>query len=64
MLGGLLAGGIQNRFSTASEALGVHWERLNVAEGFKRIFSARSAMPAVVALFKFLLDFHTHLLDS
>jgi len=55
MIGGLLAGTIQNRFSTASEALGFHWERLNPAEGFKRVFSGRSAVPAIVALFKFLL---------
>jgi flagellar biosynthetic protein FlhB len=55
MLGGLLAGGVQNRFNTASEALGVHWERLNVAEGFKRVFSARAAVPAAVAVAKFLL---------
>jgi flagellar biosynthetic protein FlhB len=57
MTGGLLAGTIQNRFSTASEALGFHWERLNPAEGFKRVFSGRSAVPAVVAVFKFLLIF-------
>ena len=57
MAGGLLAGGVQNRFNTASEALGFRWERLNVAEGFKRIFSGRSAVPAVVAVFKFLLIF-------
>ncbi len=55
MLGGLLAGGIQNRFTTASEALGVHWERLNPVEGLKRVFSGRSAVPALVALAKFLV---------
>jgi flagellar biosynthetic protein FlhB len=55
MAGGLLAGTIQNRFTTASEALGFKWERLNPAEGFKRVFSGRSAVPAVVAIFKFLL---------
>jgi len=63
MSGGLLAGTIQNRFSTASEALGVHWERLNPAEGFKRVFSGRSAVPAAVAIFKcgliFTLTFST-----
>ena len=52
MFGGLLAGGIQNRFNTSPEALGVHWERLNMAEGFKRVFSGRSAVPTLVALFK------------
>jgi flagellar biosynthetic protein FlhB len=55
MSGGLLAGTIQNRFSTSSEALGLHWERLNPAEGFKRVCSSRSAVSAVVALVKFLL---------
>jgi flagellar biosynthesis protein FlhB len=55
MAGGLLAGTIQNRFTTASEALGFHWERLNPAEGFKRVFSGRSAVPAIVAIFKFML---------
>jgi flagellar biosynthetic protein FlhB len=54
---GLLAGGVQNRFSTASEALGFHWERLNPAEGFKRVFSGRSAVPTLVALCKFILIF-------
>jgi flagellar biosynthetic protein FlhB len=56
-LGGLLAGGIQNRFTTASEALGFHWERLNPVDGLKRVFSGRSAVPALVALFKFTLIF-------
>jgi flagellar biosynthetic protein FlhB len=55
MTGGLLAGTIQNRFNTASEALGFNWERLNPAEGFKRVCSGRSVVTAVVALFKFLL---------
>jgi flagellar biosynthetic protein FlhB len=55
MAGGLLAGTIQNRFTTASEALGFHWERINPAEGFKRVFSGRSGVTAVVAMFKFLL---------
>jgi flagellar biosynthetic protein FlhB len=57
MFGGLLAGGIQNRFSTSSEALGFHWERINIAEGFKRVFSGRSAVPTLVALFKFVFVF-------
>ncbi len=45
MLGGLLAGGIQTRFRTAPEALSINWERLNPMEGFKRVFSMRSAVP-------------------
>ena len=55
MLGGLLAGAIQNRFNIASEALGIHWERLDPVAGFKRVFSGRSAVPTVVAIFKLLL---------
>src|SRR5205823_9276264 len=43
-IGGLLAGGIQNRFQTASEALTVNWEKLNPVEGFKRVFSTRSVV--------------------
>ena len=55
MLGGLLAGAIQNRFNIASEALGIHWERLDPVAGFKRVFSGRSAVPTVLAIFKLLL---------
>lgn len=55
MAGGLLAGTVQNRFNTASEALGFHWERINMAEGAKRVCSARSAVAAGIALVKFLL---------
>lgn len=50
--GGLLAGGIQNRFQTASEALEPKWERLNPAEGFKRLFSGRSLAPTGISLMK------------
>ncbi|HEU5396737.1 MAG TPA: EscU/YscU/HrcU family type III secretion system export apparatus switch protein [Verrucomicrobiae bacterium] len=53
MLAGLLAGGIQNRFNTASEALTPNWQRLNPVEGFKRVFSFRSAVPTLVAIVKF-----------
>lgn len=52
MAGGLVAGGIQNRFQTASEALNVKWERLNPMEGFKRVFSGRSLMPTGVSIMK------------
>jgi flagellar biosynthetic protein FlhB len=52
MLGGLLAGGIQARFQTASEVLGVDWERVNPAAGFRRIFSTRAAAPTAVAAVK------------
>ena len=52
MLAGLLAGGIQTRFRTAPEALGIHWERLNPVEGFKRTFSMRSAVPTCISIVK------------
>jgi flagellar biosynthetic protein FlhB len=53
MLGGLLAGAIQNRFNTASEALTPNWERLNPVTGFQRVFSFRSAVPTLIAIVKF-----------
>jgi flagellar biosynthetic protein FlhB len=53
MLAGLLAGAMQNRFNTASEALTPNWERLNPVEGFKRVFSFRSAVPTLIAILKF-----------
>ncbi len=52
MLAGTLAGAIQSRFNTASEALAPKWERLNPVEGLKRIFSFRSAVPTLVSLVK------------
>lgn len=50
--GGLIAGAIQNRFQTASEALAPKSERLNPVEGFKRIFSTRALMPTSVSILK------------
>ncbi len=52
MLAGTLAGAIQTRFNTASEALAVNWERLNPVEGLKRLFSLRSAVPTLVSVVK------------
>jgi flagellar biosynthetic protein FlhB len=52
LVGGLLAGSLQTRFQTASEALQPNWERLNPAEGLKRVFSMRSAIPTVIAAVK------------
>lgn len=52
MLCGLLAGAVQNRFNTASEALEPNWGRLNPIEGFKRIFSFRSAVPTLLSVTK------------
>jgi flagellar biosynthetic protein FlhB len=52
VLAGLLAGGIQTRFRVAPEALGFHWEKLNPVEGFKRVFSMRSAVPTGLSVLK------------
>ncbi len=52
VIGGLLAGGIQSRFRTASEALAANWERVNPVAGFQRLFSFRSAVPTGVAVVK------------
>ena len=52
MIGGLLAGGIQTRFRTTSDALGVNWERLNPVEGFKRLFSRAPPSPPASGIVK------------
>jgi flagellar biosynthetic protein FlhB len=51
-LAGLIAGGIQSRFNTASEALAPNWERLNPVAGLQRLFSMRSAVPTATAIIK------------
>jgi len=52
LIGGLLAGSIQNRFHTASEALEPDWNRLNPVQGLKRVFSMQSAVPTAIAMTK------------
>jgi len=52
MIGGLIAGAIQNRFQTASEALTFNWERLNPVEGFSRLFSLRAFVPTLLSSVK------------
>ena len=52
MVAALLAGGLQTRFNTASEALTPNWERLNPVEGLKRVFSMRSGVPTLLAALK------------
>jgi flagellar biosynthetic protein FlhB len=52
LIGGLLAGSIQNRFHTAPEALEPDWNRVNPVEGFKRVFSMQSAVPTATAATK------------
>lgn len=54
-LAGLLAGAIQNRFNTASEAMTPNWDRVNPLEGFKRLFSTHSLVSTVSALIKLSL---------
>lgn len=51
-LGGLLAGAIQNRFNTASEALTPDWNRVNPVEGFTRLFSVRMFVPTAMSVAK------------
>lgn len=55
MLGGLLAGGLQSRFRTASEALAVDWERINPTHGLKRIFTLESLVPTIIGLVKLIV---------
>jgi flagellar biosynthetic protein FlhB len=55
LVAGLLAGAMQSRFTTASEALEPHWERLNPIEGFQRIFSPKAAVPALLSIVKLML---------
>lgn len=52
MVSGLVAGGLQTRFQTTPEVTTPDWERLNPVNGFKKIFSVRSLMPASVGLVK------------
>lgn len=52
VVGGLVAGSIQNRFQTASEALSVNWDRINPLEGFKRIASPRALVPTGMGALK------------
>jgi flagellar biosynthetic protein FlhB len=53
VLAGLVAGGIQNRFNTASEVLTPDWNRLNPVSGFQRLFSVRMFVPTIVGAVKF-----------
>lgn len=55
MVAGLLAGGIQSRFNTASEALDPNWDRVNPMTGFKRIFSIQTLVPTGLSLLKLLI---------
>jgi len=57
VLGGVLAGTIQNRFNTASEALTPDWNKLNPIEGFKRIFSMQMLAPTSLAMAKLIFIF-------
>src|ERR1039457_4534014 len=57
MIGGVLAGTMQNRFNTASQALAPNWNRLNPVEGFQRIFSTRMLAPTTLAAAKLLFIF-------
>lgn len=51
-LAGLVAGGIQNRFNTATEVLTPNWDRINPIEGFQRLFSMRAFVPTLLGIVK------------
>ena len=55
VLAALIAGSIQSRFRTNSEALEVQWERLDPIAGFKRLFSARALVTTALAISKLAL---------
>lgn len=55
MIAGLLAGSMQSRFRTASEALKLNWERVNPVEGLKRMFSMNSSQTTVIGILKLLV---------
>jgi flagellar biosynthesis protein FlhB len=48
----LVAGGLQSRFRTASEALEPDWKRINPVEGAKRLLTFRQAIPGGISLLK------------
>jgi flagellar biosynthetic protein FlhB len=43
---------MQSRFRTAPDALEANWDRVNPLNGFKRLFSVRSAVPTGIAVVK------------
>ena len=53
MVCGLIAGAIQSRFQTASEAISPDWGRINPIQGFERLFSSRTTVQTLIGLFKF-----------
>lgn len=52
VVGGMLASGLQSRFRTTPDALEPNWSRVNPANGFRRLFSLRSAAPAAISMVK------------
>src|SRR6266404_5627476 len=57
LVAGLLAGGMQSRFQTASEALSADWSRVNPISGLKRLFSFRSGTATLISLLKISVIF-------
>ena len=55
MIGGLLAGTIQNRFRSSPEAMEANWERLNPVNGFRRVFSTQASVSAALSFVKLAL---------
>ena len=55
LFGALLAGLLQSRLRTATEALEIQWERLNPIAGLQRLFSARALIATGLAAAKLAL---------
>lgn len=51
----LVAIGVQSNFRTAPDVLQLNWERLDPMAGFRRLFSARAAIPTGIAAVKLLI---------
>ena len=51
-VGGLLASGAQSHFRLSPDALEPQWDRLSPVNGFKRLFSSRSAVTTGIAIVK------------
>ena len=52
IVAGLLAGAVQSRFNTASEALEPNWERVNPMAGLKKMFSMQSLVTTGLSILK------------
>lgn len=49
---GMLAGGLQSGFALSPKAVGLHWEKLDLMQGFGRVFSREMLVQAGIDLLK------------